>query len=414
MKTFVAIIAIAAAPLAAAGPLAAAVNCGGCWGSTLCPAPPPCPAGAIQVPHPAAGNPIQAAITAAPSGATICVGPGTYVGDLNFGGKAVTVKASPPLGAVLQGTGSGPVVTFNTHEAQTSVLDGFQITGGAAPSGGGILIVNASPVVQNCLVKGNHATHAAYPRGGGAYIGGTFAAPSILCTCFAGNSADYAGGGVASDYFAHPTLETDSFIGNRASFGGGYSAGFSGLANIEDSEFTQNSAIDGAGLHVLTEFGGTLVRRTLLHGNRASGNGGGIWVPAGFATVLNSVFDGNSAANGGGGAVGFDGVLTVESSILVNNASSSTATLAASLAPHGTTLINNYNLFFGNTGGSGNSVNTTGNVGILTVNPQFSTTTCYQPIATSPALHAGLPDLHFDNFNGTRNNLGIWGGPIVP
>jgi hypothetical protein len=416
MKAFLAVIV--AFTLAAAGPLVAAVDCGGCWGSLLCPAPPPCPAGARHVSLPAghttgSASVIQAAISHAASRAVICVGPGTYTGNITFAGKPVTLKASPPLGAILKGTGSGPVVTFNTHETYTSVLDGFQITGGAAPAGGGILILNASPIVQNCLIKGNSATGASYPRGGGAYVGGSFAAPSILCTCFQGNHSDYAGGGLSTNYLAHPYLNDDTFAGNEASYGGGYSAGFSGLANIENSAFSNNSAIDGAGLHVLTEFGHTLVRRTVIQGNRASSNGGGMWVPAGFATVLNAVFDGNSAANGGAAATGFDGVLTVESSILVHNATSGagSATLAADPSPVGTTLVSNFNLFFGN--GGGDSSHTSGNAGILTTDPLFDGS-CYALSPTSPALHAGIPGLLFGNANSTVNNLGIRGGPVVP
>jgi len=412
MKTLAAIL-VSATLATTAPPLVAAVDCGGCWGSLNCPAPPACPAGAKHVSG-TTMSVIQNAVNAAAPGAVICVAPGTYVGNLNFHGKAVTVKSRTPLGAILKGGVAGTsVVTFTSNESQASVLDGFVITGGSAPGGAGFLIVNASPTIKNCLVKGNTATGASYPRGGGGAVVGSFAAPSISCTCFQGNHSDYAGGGFSSGYLAHPDLYNDTFASNTASYGGGYSSSFSGLANIENNVFSGNSAIDGAGLHIATTFGATLVRRTILQGNRASGNGGGAWVPAGFATILNSVFDSNSAGDGGGAATGFDGVLTVESSIFVHNSTSdpSSATLAAATSPAGTTLINNFNLFFGDTGGSGELTNTLGNLGIVTgSDPSF--TGCYVPGAA--ALHAGLPDYHFDNSDGTTNTLGIHGGPIVP
>jgi hypothetical protein len=412
MKTFVAILV--AGTLAAANPLAAAVDCGGCSGSLNCPAPPPCPRGATHV---AGSNMsvIQNAINVAAPGAVICVAPGTYVGNLNFHGKPVTVKSSRPLGAVLHGGIVGtPVVTFASNEGAGSVLDGFVITGGSAPAGGGILIVKASPLIQNCLIKENTATNTSYPRGGGVAVVGSFAAPSILCSCFQNNHADFAGGGLVSAYFAHPYLDNDTFAGNTASYGGGYSSVFSGLANIENSTFFDNSATDGAGLHIATQFGSTLVRRTILQGNKASGIGGGAWVPAGFATFLNSVFDSNSAGEGGGAATGYDGVLSVESSIFVHNATSypTSATLTADASPAGTTLINDFNLFFGNTGGIGATLNTPGNLGILTGDPLFAG--CYVLGAGSPALHTGIPDYHFNNSDGTPNTMGIYGGPVTP
>ncbi len=415
---------LAASTLAAASPLAAAIQCGNsCWGSAsaTCPTPPPCPAGAIKVTG--GGAPaIQAAINAAAAGKVICVAPGTYKGNLNFHGKAVTVKSSTPLGAILMGAaGGGPVVTFDSNESAASVLDGFEITGGASGTGGGIEIVNASPVIQNCLIKNNAATASSantHPRGGGVYVSGLAATPAILCSCLEGNRSDYAGGGLSSTYLARPYLDFVSFAGNAASYGGAYSAGFSGMANIENSEFVDNTAAgDGGAIHVLTEFGSTLVRRSVLAQNQASGNGGAVWVPAGFATILNAVFDGNTAANGGAAAAGFDGVLTVESSILVNNDTTGpgSATLVVGAAePPGSTLVDNFNLFFNNTGPD--SSGTTGNAGNLDADPLFARGTCYMPVAASPTRHAGLPDIHFNNappFAG-RNNLGIYGGPTTP
>lgn len=412
MKRLVTILTALA--LAAAGPLAAQIACGGgCSGSesaASCPGPKACTVN----PSITSMSAIQSAVNTAPAGTVICVGPGTYTGSLSFSGKAVTVRA--PSGAIL--TGPGPIVTFTAGD--TSVLDGFTITGGISATGGGVLIVDASPTVQNCVIEGNTAAATSanpFPRGGGAYVGGSFAAPSILCTCFRNNSSGYAGGGLSTNYLAHPYLDSDTFAGNTAGFGAGYSAAFSGTANIENSEFLGNSAsVDGGAIHVLTQFGHTFVRRTVFKDNVAAASGGGAWVPAGFATILNSVFDSNVAVNGGGAAVGDDGVLAVESSIFVGNHSRRpSSTLAGGAAP--TTLVNNYNLFYKNypVFPYPGFVSTVGNVGILTANPLFKAGTCYALGAGSPALGAGLPDLHFDNtYDSARNDMGVGGGPVVP
>jgi hypothetical protein len=417
---------------AAATPAFAGIACGGCWGSFLCPQQPSgCPAGAIVVNIPSGkttGNAslIQSAITKANEGAVICVGRGTYSGDINFMGKAITLKSSTPLGAILHGSGTAPVVTFDSNESSASVLEGFEITGGSGQNsnGGGILILNASPTISNCLVTGNRVNRTmsnSSPRGGGAYVGGSEAAPSILCSCFQGNHSDFEGGGLETADFAHPYLDDDSFESNDADFGGGLAADLSGLTNIENSEFAKNSAGgDGGAIHVLTQFGTTMVRRTLISSNTAGGNGGGLWVAAGFATVLNAQFDSNSATEGGGAAAGFDSVVSVESSIFVFNTTSDSAgaTLFADTTAPGTSLVNNYNLFFGNTVGTipspPDSLNTLGNIGILDANPDFEVGGCFPVGPGSPTVRAGIPDSHFANAGGSRNTMGIHGGPVVP
>ncbi|HXO22313.1 MAG TPA: hypothetical protein VOA87_20530, partial [Thermoanaerobaculia bacterium] len=357
---------------------------------------------------------IQTAINGSKRGAVVCVNPGTYTGNLVFSGQAVTVQSTTPLGAILHGTG-GTVVSFLNGDAST--LDGFQITGGTGAGGGGIRVDSSSPMIQNCLVTGNTATASSHPQGAGAYIAGSKAAPLIRCTCFQGNHSNFIGGGLESAYLAHPYLSHDTFVSNTAPYGAGISVEFDGLVSVENSEFLANVAnIDGGAVHVLGPFGNADIRRTVLLANTAGSNGGALWIPAGFATVLNSIFDSNKASNGGAAATDFDGVLTVESSILVNNTTTGgvgTAALSAGSAP--ATLVENFNLFFNNVpaGPGGTFFDTTGNLGNLFSDPKFGTK-CYNLSPTSPALHTGLPDLHFNNTDGTRNSMGVYGGPTFP
>src|SRR5258708_36117955 len=83
----------------------------------------------IQVP---ANYPtIQSAINAANSGDTVLVDPGTYVENINFNGKAITVTSSNgPVTTIIDGNHNGTVVTFNHSETAAAVLSGFTIRNG--------------------------------------------------------------------------------------------------------------------------------------------------------------------------------------------------------------------------------------------------------------------------------------------
>jgi len=114
----------------------------------------------------APGESIQAAIDAAVDGDVVSVAAGTFVGEIDFDGKAITVLGSGP-DSVLLGTGSGPVVPFASGETPASVLDSFTVTGGVAERGGGIYVNAASPTIQRNRVVANRA----HRQGSGVYLG---------------------------------------------------------------------------------------------------------------------------------------------------------------------------------------------------------------------------------------------------
>src|SRR3712207_1982551 len=85
---------------------------------------------------------VPAAITAAVDGDTVLVCPGTYIVNINMGGKAITLRSvSGPAVTILDGNGAGSVVTFSTNETPAALIEGFTIRNGFGNlDGGGILI----------------------------------------------------------------------------------------------------------------------------------------------------------------------------------------------------------------------------------------------------------------------------------
>jgi hypothetical protein len=91
-------------------------------------------AGAATVIHIPADKPtIQAGIKAAGNGDTVLVSPGTYVENINFLGKTITVESSMgPKVTIIDGGGLSSVVTFSSRETLSSVLRGFTVRDGGA------------------------------------------------------------------------------------------------------------------------------------------------------------------------------------------------------------------------------------------------------------------------------------------
>lgn len=368
-----------------------------------------CPRGSTRV---AAGQSIQRAIDAAPcTGATLCVAPGIYKGLINFRGKPINlVSSGGPIVTFLDGNGAGPVVTFSSAEGKDSILNGFTVRNGSAPYGAGIYIKEASPTIRNSILTGNAAT-GNFGRGGGIGVTGVWAHPSITCTKFLRNTASYAGGGLMSTYSANPYLRSNLFERNRARYGGAIGVHWSGRLDLGWTQLLANQAsTDGGGIHVGTPYGNVLVRQTWFKGNSAGNYGGGMWVPAGFADVVNSTFDGNRAAEGGGIAAGYGSMVNVASTLFVGNTSNpGSATLVNALGSN-TSVVNHYNGFFGNTGPD--FANTYGDKGLLQLGADPLAGSCC-PGPGSPAIDAGIPDFHFDDANGSPNDMGACGGPTL-
>jgi len=200
---------------------------------------------------------IQQAIDAAVNGDTVLVDPGTYVENIDFMGKAITVaSADGPTVTVIDGSQpSNPlyrsVAIFKSGEKSDSVLKGFTLTNGSGSigyggwfHGGGIFCYYASPtIIDNIIIK--NATPAP-GRGGGM---NTYCCDDVTvagCT-FRENSAGYRGGGLANDQ-SGITLANCTFAENVAAHIGGGIYSFLSDLSVNSCTMSVNSGSDGGGM----------------------------------------------------------------------------------------------------------------------------------------------------------------------
>jgi len=130
---------------------------------------------------------IQQAIDAANTGDVILVSPGTYRENIDYHGKAVSVRSTRGSAqTIIDGSHAGPVVTFQTGEGLHSTLSGFTIQHGSASFGAGITLTFASATITRNVFLNN----AQGSGGFGAAIGGNGSSPVIERNTFQGNTCD--------------------------------------------------------------------------------------------------------------------------------------------------------------------------------------------------------------------------------
>ena len=279
----------------------------------------------LEVGPPGSGYPyttIRAAIDDAVDGAVVLVHDGTYVENINFNGKAITVVSENGAEfTIIDGNASGRVVTFESAEGSDSVLKGFTIqngsggircsmgssptitnctiSGNSANNGGGVFCyLNSSPTITNCTISGNEAS-SILGQGGGIYCESS--SPQITNCTITDNTANWSGGGIHCRAFSHLSLTNCIITKNRAG-GGTVEADGGGIHILGYSEPTitnciisENEADNGGGIHCETNSVPTILNSTIT-GNTAAEAGGGIHCESvSLPTVVNSILWGNTA-----------------------------------------------------------------------------------------------------------------------
>lgn len=238
---------------------------------------------------------IQSAIVAASDGDEVVVHPGTYIENISFDGKAITVRSLDPTdpgvvqSTIIDGSAAseedvgGSVVAFGNDEASNSVLDGFTLTHGigrrfpAGRVGGGIMCAASSPTIRNCIITNNTGRYG----GGGIYCTGN-GAPTITHCKIEFNRTDRNGGGISCSLTNSPTIDRCVIRNN--------------VAGPSDQSFAGH----GGGLSIVS-FSNPKVRNCFISGNFASFSGGGVSMSGDCnPEFMNCVITHNTTRRGGG------------------------------------------------------------------------------------------------------------------
>ncbi|MCP4437754.1 MAG: T9SS type A sorting domain-containing protein [Aureispira sp.] len=176
-------------------------------------------------------------------------------------------------------------------------------------SGGGLLINQSDPVINNCIIRDNLAK-----KGGGAYImvstsvsPGTFPAPTFYNCEFSNNLAQKRGGAISLDLYTNPTFTNCRFIGNTCdSKGGAFYLDWDCDPVLTNCLLVENFAERGGAMAIDGSSNPVLTNCTVTN-NSALDIGAGLYTGsyntslsnANVVTITNSIVWGNRAQWGG-------------------------------------------------------------------------------------------------------------------
>lgn len=236
---------------------------------------PPYPAKAAILHVPQEFMSIQTAIDSGAQGDTVLVQPGTYMENIDFGGKNLTVGSlffatgdtSFISQTIIDGNRKGNVVVFKNGEGAAAFLTGFTITNGLENNGGGVYCFSSSPTLKNLRIVNN--------------------------------SARQFGGGIICVEEADPMLYNVTISDNSANLGGGIYCWHSS-PTMENVSITNNGSQSGGGIFCFSN-SNPILRSSMISKNRANGNGGGICCEDSCNLKLyNLTITENSSSYGGG------------------------------------------------------------------------------------------------------------------
>jgi len=331
---------------------------------------------------------IQQAIHSAVRSDTILVASGVYnehlilKSGLRLKGSGAGLLTPEDLGddTVIDGASTGrPIYCDGIANV---LIEGFTIINGRGNSAGGnIYCVDSSVTIRDNLIMNGRTT------GAGGYGGGLY---SLRCqvqiagNLIKNNQAWHSGGGIKLCHSSGYVLN-NIISGNTSDWGGGIDC-------LNSSPQINNNVIEG---------------------NFADyQDGGGFYGIQSSPAIINNIFIHNKAGqwgNGQGGAI----YLTGQSPVIINNIvvnnTADRSTGGIYCASPSSLLA--YNDVYGNAGGD--YFGCSPGPGSISADPMFVNPAGgdYRLQLGSSCIDAGDPDPNYHDLDGTRNDLGIYGGP---
>ncbi len=247
------------------------------------------------------------------------------------------------LSGNISGKNSYHVVRFASDADETTVLDGFLITGGRAEHtlhlnekrGGGIYNDGGSPIISNCIVMGNRAT------GNGAGMYSRKGEPVIQRCLFQSNTVANGAGGALFSQEDVLTVRECIFRSNVVTNGSGGAVCIqTGVLKMDGCEFYANKTTnDGGGALFCHDSNLTITNCTFSSNIATGGVGGALHIDQSEAVVVNCTFAENSSTSFGGAFYNESGDSVVANCVFSGNgggeitAAGGTITLAKSIVP---------------------------------------------------------------------------------
>jgi len=385
--------------------------------------------GSFGCPHPTA----QAAINAAAASAscdTIWLKEGTYTEQLAIGQDLAVFGVGGPALTTLSGGGVGRAVTVT--DDTTLTLDSVGITGGQAAEGAGLYAEEATLALNNVVFTANFCNS----EGTGGALHCADCDVAIDGCSFANNGCGLGGAGGGNDGGAlyldggNALVANSIFYGNTAGDGGAvYSQTDGGGHVFLYNTFQNNSAddstssfgeLDGGGAMVVVG-GDVFVGNNLFLENAVPSYGGGSAVhvdnPESSTVIANNVMAFNSS---GDGTIYFEFTLLGNPAVVYNNiviSNTGSGIWSEDSYPPQT----RYNDLWDNSGGSFDSdaffqPSTPSNN--ISTDPLFvalsndgdTSNDDYALQAASQCIDGGHPGADWNDVNGSRNDMGLFGG----
>jgi hypothetical protein len=318
---------------------------------------------------------IQSALNAAESSDIVLVNDGIYYENLIFPDKNnVKLKSlNGPDFTIIDGSRNGTVITVRSYDSvmdTTNTIEGFTIQNAGYVDyntepdiqwdrdGGGISLEdNANILVKNNVIKDNYNS-----CGGGGGIYSYESSPIIVNNIFIENVAGISPNG--------------EYCGNW--YGGGIMAYF-GNPQIINCIFKQNQAQHEGGAIRIYETENTKILNCVFFDNQLIGN-----------------WDRGSVIEGYGDSMVVDIINCIFWESNTNPIDSYYTNPTINIS-YSLTDFNDSDAIFGN--------------GNISGDPLFTDETEFRLNSSSPCINAGNPDIQYNDIDGSRNDVGAYGGP---